>query len=104
MPYKEAPAENFATDSLNRRAFLGSSAKNAAGVAAGLVSLTSISSTVLGGSSEPVRLGVIGVRNQGRILAETLARHSNAHVVALCDVDPSVFPAACRAVESVGSG
>src|SRR5947207_2183833 len=90
------------TSPLNRREFLGSSAKNAAGVAAGLVTLSRISSA-RGATGEPVRVGIIGVRNQGRILAETLSRINDAHVVALCDVDAGVFPAACRAVESVGS-
>lgn len=101
MPFEEAAKVESERPSLNRRAFLGSSAKNAAGVAAGLVSLSSMS--VLAGTSEPVRLGIIGVRNQGRILAETLARLTGAHVVALCDVDASVLPAASRAVETVGS-
>ena len=102
MPF-DYIADHSENASLNRRAFLGSSAKNAAGVAAGLVSLSAMSSPILAGSNDPVRLGIIGVRNQGRILAETLARLTNAHVVALCDVDATVLPAACRAVESVGS-
>lgn len=102
MSSADFQSDNVPPTPLNRRAFLGSSAKNAAGVAAGLVSLSAMSN-VLGASTEPVRLGIIGVRNQGRILAETLARLTDAHVVALCDVDAGVLPAACRAVETVGS-
>lgn len=82
---------------LNRRQFLGRSAKNAAGVAVGMVGLSA--SAALADSSRTVRVGVIGVRNQGRTLAQRLAAMHDVEVAALCDVDLSLVPAAMKAVE-----
>src|SRR5262245_54901823 len=73
----------------NRRQFLNRSAQQAAGVAAGMVSLSAVASAEL--SSECVRLGVIGLRNQGKALIETLLAMPNAEVAALCDVDEKQF-------------
>lgn len=103
-----ASAEGPLRGRLNRREFLGSSAKNAAGVAAGIAGLAGVATAGLAdfpgmAGAPPVRVAVIGVRNQGRVLAETLARLDETQVVALCDVDAGVLPAAVRAVESVGS-
>jgi predicted dehydrogenase len=67
----------------NRREFLGSSARNAAGVAAGVFSLGAASTR----AQERVRLGVIGVGQQGRELAETLARFDDVSITVICDVD-----------------
>ena len=84
---------------LSRRQFLGHSARNAAGAAAGMVGL---SSTVAQAGSEdqspPVRIGVIGVRNQGKKLAGRLASLPGACVTTLCDVDASLQAAALQAV------
>jgi predicted dehydrogenase len=58
-----------------------------------------LSSTVaLADQSNPVRVGVIGVRNQGKNLAERLARFTDVEVAALCDVDSSLEAAAMKAV------
>lgn len=83
--------------SVSRREFLGSSAKNAAGVAAGMVALGAVPFR----PSECVRIGVIGVRNRGKQLASGFAAMSDVEVGALCDVDASQLPAAARAVEEV---
>lgn len=83
---------------LNRRQFLGSSAKNAAGVAAGVVSL-SAAAAIAHGNVEKIRLGVIGIRNQGKELATSFASLPGASVTTLCDVDDSLFPAVIKSVE-----
>jgi predicted dehydrogenase len=86
---------------LNRRQFLGRSAKNAAGVAAGVVGLSA--SVARADQSKVVRVGIIGVRNQGRTLAQRLAAMSDVEVAALCDVDMTLVPAAMKAVEEQAS-
>jgi predicted dehydrogenase len=81
---------------LSRRQFLGHSARNAAGAAAGMVGLSS--TVALADRSKQIRVGVIGVRNQGKNLAERLARFADVEVAALCDVDSSLQSAAMKAV------
>lgn len=73
---------------VSRRQFLGRSAVNAAGLAAGLVGLASAETL---SAADPVRVGVIGVRRQGRKLAKGFSSIPGARVVALCDVDESVL-------------
>ncbi len=85
---------------LNRRQFLGSSAKNAAGVAAGVVSL-SAAAAIAHGNLEKIRLGVIGIRNQGKELATSFASLPGASVTTVCDVDDSLFPAVVKSVEQL---
>lgn len=93
--------EDFLNHEGNRRQFLGSSTKGAAGVAAGLVG---ISTTVAADSpSGRVNVGVIGARNCGRELATTLGSFPDVSVTAICDVDESVLAESVRAVEEVGS-
>jgi predicted dehydrogenase len=84
---------------INRREFLGSSAANAAGVAAGMVGLVGGISLAQGSPSERVRVAVVGVRNQGRTLAAHLAALPDAEVVAICDVDENQFAAATKMVK-----
>lgn len=85
---------------INRRVFLGASAANAAGMAAaGVVGWTGVA----GASSAPnerVRVGVIGIRGQGKVLANALAAFSDASVSALCDVDESLLHPLAREIES----
>lgn len=80
---------------LNRREFLGSSARNAAGVAAGVVGWSAVSAA---SPSERVRVALIGVRNQGKLLAADLAGLSNVEIAALCDVDAGLLATAARDV------
>ena len=92
--------DDFLKRAVNRRQFLGSSAKNAAGVAAGMVALTG-ATAIAGSKSTPgerVRVATIGVRNQGKTLTAHLAGLPDVDVVALCDVDESLRPAATSAV------
>ena len=82
----------------NRREFLGRSAQQAAGVAAGMVGL-STAVAARQSPSERVRLGVIGLRNQGKQLTETLAGFADVEIAALCDVDPQQFASAVKVVQ-----
>ena len=88
---------DFLKRDLNRRQFLGSSAMNAAGVAAGVVGLAV--NVANASASERVRLGVIGVRGEGRSLAASMAALPDVEIATLCDVDASVLPRAATAVQ-----
>lgn len=68
--------------SYNRRDFLGASARNAAGVAVGALSLGMASS-----SREPIRIGLIGVGQHGQELARIFAERTDVNITAICDVD-----------------
>jgi predicted dehydrogenase len=95
--------DQFLKHEVNRRQFLGSSAKNAAGVAVGMVGLAAAGASLKAAPSERVRVATIGVRNQGKVLATGLASLGDVEVVALCDVDESLRSAAMRALpETVG--
>ncbi len=52
-------------------------------------------------ANERVRIAVIGVRGRGTDLARGFAKAKNAEVVAVCDIDPSVFAKPVKAVESI---
>ena len=89
-----------ADPAINRRQFLGSSAKNAAGVAAGVVSL-SAAAAIASGNLDKIRMGVIGIRNQGKELATSFASLPGALITTVCDVDESLFPAVVKSVEQL---
>jgi predicted dehydrogenase len=91
--------DDFLKRDLNRRQFLGKSAKNAAGVAAGMVGFAGATALAQESVAERLHVAVIGVRNQGKALASGLASLKNANVVTLCDVDENVLPAAVQAVQ-----
>ena len=98
--------DEFKRREVNRRQFLGRSAQQAAGVAVGVVGLAAgVASGSVGRSSSPnerVGVGIIGVRNQGRLLAGELAKLADVEVKSLCDVDESQFTPAVRAVVEAG--
>lgn len=73
---------NSQSGPVNRRTFLECSARNAAGIAAGAISLGAAKSP-----TDPIRLGVIGVGSQGLELARTAAMAPQTEVAAICDVD-----------------
>ncbi len=98
LNYAAMNVEQFIERDINRRQFLGQSAQNAAGVAAGVVGLTGAASLVHAAASERIRVAVIGVRNQGKTLAGSLASMPDAQIVTLCDVDDNVLPAAIETV------
>lgn len=93
--------DDFLKRDLNRRQFLGRSAQNAAGVAAGVVGVGLVGAAALAKEivSDRLRIGVIGVRNHGKALATGFAALPNAQVVALCDVDDNVIPSAMQSVQ-----
>ena len=92
--------DDFLMREINRRQFLGRSARHAAGVAAGVVSLAA---STHASPSERIRLGVIGVRNRGRELAGLLAGLPEAEVRCLCDVDAGVLASAAAVVVEQGA-
>ncbi len=98
--------DEFKRREVSRRQFLGRSAQQAAGVAVGVVGLASgVASGSVGRSASPnerVGVGIIGVRNQGRLLAGELAKLADVEVRSLCDVDESQFAPAVRAVVEAG--
>ena len=70
----------------NRREFLGNSARNAAGVAAGVFGL-GMSPAQAKSPNEAIRIGILGTGVQGRELAMSLAKFPDVRLMALCDVD-----------------
>ena len=89
---------------VNRRQFLGRSAQRAAGVAVGVVGLSAATSVVASGGSanDRVNIGVIGVRNQGKLLTAELAKLGDVEIRTLCDVDESQFAPAIHAATEAG--
>lgn len=75
--------KRMANSQFNRRDFLGRSACNAAGVAAGAIGLGVSSAD----SSSTIRLGIIGAGQQGQDLAKLFADRSDVELRVLCDVD-----------------
>jgi predicted dehydrogenase len=80
-----------------RREFLGSSARHAAGVAAGVVGLQAAA-----GDQAPIRVGCIGLGQQGRQWLKLLAERSDVCIVGLCDVDPRQISEALRLLPQAG--
>ncbi|MCA9073757.1 MAG: Gfo/Idh/MocA family oxidoreductase [Planctomycetaceae bacterium] len=89
--------DDFLNAEMNRRRFLGEGARNAAGVAAGVVGLQS--PVRAASSSDQLRVGVIGVRSQGKRLAVESTRLPGVEVVSLCDVDKSILDRAVGEVQ-----
>lgn len=83
-------------DRISRRQFLGSSAKNAAGVAAGMVAVGTANANTSGNSQDPVRLAVIGLRGHGERLGLEFLRHTNSVITSVCDVDEAVLSRVAR--------
>jgi predicted dehydrogenase len=75
----------------SRRTFLG--AAGALALSGGLVRGAS--------ANDRVRMAVIGVRSRGTDLARGFARQDGAEVVAICDVDDSMFAKPVKAVEQI---
>lgn len=83
---------------VSRRQFLGRSAQ---GVAAGVVGL-STAAKASHSPNERLGIGIVGVRNQGKLLAGELARFADVDVRALCDVDETQIAPAIHAVTEAG--
>lgn len=101
------PARRHTDSPINRRQFLGNSARNAAGVAAGMAAgVVPWGDEAAANSTRDgqVRVGVIGLRSQGRLLAFELARFADVRVESLCDVDLGQLSVAARQVAEIQSG
>ena len=83
---------------VNRRQFLGRSAQ---GVAVGVVGLSTAAKGAHS-ANDRIGVGVIGVRNQGKLLAGELARFGDVDVRTLCDIDETQFAPAIHAVTETG--
>ncbi|MDR3636633.1 MAG: Gfo/Idh/MocA family oxidoreductase [Isosphaeraceae bacterium] len=75
----------------NRRTFLG---------AAGLLAVSG--RLARAAASDRVRVGVIGIKSRGHDLVKEFARNKGAEVVALCDIDDSLFANPVKSVEDIG--
>jgi predicted dehydrogenase len=91
--------DEFLQRELSRRQFLGRSACRAAGVAAGVMTLSATAAS----PSMRVPVAVIGVRNRGRELATGLAALPDVELRTICDVDPSVRQSAAAHVQPLTS-
>lgn len=91
--------EEFLKRDVNRRQFLDRSARNAAGMAAGVVGLTSNMALANNSPNERVILAGIGVRGQGKFLTSSMAEFPDVRFKTICDIDESVAPAAIKSIE-----
>lgn len=73
---------------MSRRNFVRTSAGAAVGIAAGLQAVKGAASTP---PSDRVRLAVIGTANRGGQLIKATMPHTDAEIVALCDVDSTAM-------------
>lgn len=76
---------------VNRRDFLGKTARNAAGVAVGVLGLGAAQRI---GPNETIHIGVIGLGDHGRDLAGRLSALPGTRVAAICDVDVQALASA----------
>ena len=86
---------------VNRRQFLGRSAQQ---VAVGVVGLSATAASAMHSRSanDRVSIGVIGVRNQGKLLAGDLAALKDVEIRSICDVDETQFAPTIHAVTELG--
>lgn len=88
------PPEPLPLCEVSRRQFLGRSARQAAGVAAGVMTLGTAVPALA--AADRLCVGVIGVRNRGKALAAELAALADVDIRVLCDVDSGVLASAQR--------
>jgi predicted dehydrogenase len=77
----------------NRRTVLG--AAGGLAVSGGLLSASASAAP----SSEKVRLAIIGLRSRGSDHAKMFAKEANAEIVAVCDIDDSMFEKPVKIIE-----
>src|SRR5262245_24522241 len=82
-----------AMNPVNRRTFLGASALTTLAAASGRAWASS--------PAERVRVAVIGIRSRGVDLARSFSKDENAEVVAVCDIDESLFGKPVKAVQDI---
>src|SRR4051812_21334575 len=83
----------------NRRDFL-----RAAGLGAAALTIPGLRAWANAAPSDRIRLGFIGVKNQGTGNLKNLLKQPAAQVVAVCDVDKNVLAAAKNLVEKANGG
>ncbi len=93
--------EEFLKRDVSRRQFLDRSARNAAGMAAGVVGLSTNATSAETSPNERVVLAGIGIRGQGKFLASSMAEFPDVRFKTICDVDETVVPAAMKSIEKV---
>jgi len=81
----------------NRRGFLKQSGKSAVGAAAGLTILPSSRSAFA--RNDQINLAVVGFRGRGRRLIREFLEIEGVNLVALCDVDETLWKTRCEEVE-----
>ncbi|MBN1491197.1 MAG: Gfo/Idh/MocA family oxidoreductase [Phycisphaerae bacterium] len=72
---------------LTRRAFLGTSGRTAAGIAAGLSASQFASSARAAGANEKILVGLIGCGGMGNANKNDFMRADDVELIAVCDVD-----------------
>ena len=92
--------KKFISQRGSRREFLETSTRGAAGVAAGLVVSKTANATPCTRDRE-IRVGVIGTRSRGMVLARTFAGMENVHVTTVCDIDSRILASARDAVQKL---
>lgn len=90
---------DFENPPINRREFLNSSAKNAAGVAAGMVGLASAGAIAKASPNERVNVAGIGIRGQGKFLTTSMASLADVNLTAICDIDENLLPRAGKSIQ-----
>lgn len=91
-------AEKLRRRMLSRRQFLDAGARNAAGVAAMGVGVVGLTSSASESEVSPLRVAVVGIRNQGKQLARAFAALPGCRVSHLCDIDRNLFPTIASAI------
>ncbi len=90
---------DFQNPPINRRQFLNSSAKNAAGMAVGMVALANSASLAKAAPNERVNVAGIGIRGQGKFLTSSMASLPDVNLAAICDVDENQLPRAAKSIQ-----
>lgn len=106
MSKSRSQSEQPVNPALNRRQFLGNSARNAAQAAASVVGLAHVSQLQARerrSPNETVRVGVAGLRNQGDTLLQNFLAAPNCAVTAVCDIDDEVLRRGAARVASAGA-
>jgi predicted dehydrogenase len=86
-------------EKINRRDFIKSTAS--AAVAASLATQAT-GAVKVEGSSQPVRIGIVGTGNRGRSLLNDLLKNETVKIPALCDIDRNALAAAQTILQNTG--
>lgn len=89
--------DEFKRRDVNRRQFLGRSAQQ---MAVGVVGLSATAATAMAGRSanDRIGIGIVGVRNHGKLIASELAKFGDVEIRVICDIDEAQFAPAIHAV------